>query len=190
MCRGRRQRTCPVGRDPCVPPQHTHYSRRGTRAPPYRVRRSYRADRVVRPYKAEQEPCETGRRTPRAFVPLRSTAGRRPLQTVHRTCIPLKSPPGRRGGTPRRLRSWRCHLRTAPSAAPAASPPSVPGGTRGAGCPRRTQPRPLCRPAPSPRPAPARTARRDTGCPPSPTVPSPPRPPPPARPGRFCCRPG
>ena len=79
MCRGRRQRTCPVGRDPCVPPQHTHYSRRGTRAPPYRVRRSYRADRVVRPYKAEQEPCETGRRTPRAFVPLRSTAGRRPL---------------------------------------------------------------------------------------------------------------
>ena len=50
MCRGRRQRTCPVGRDPCVPPQHTHYSRRGTRAPPYRVRRSYRADRVVRPY--------------------------------------------------------------------------------------------------------------------------------------------
>ena len=62
MCRGRRQRTCPVGRDPCVPPQHTHYSRRGTRAPPYRVRRSYRADRVVRPYKAEQEPCDTGRR--------------------------------------------------------------------------------------------------------------------------------
>ena len=50
MCRGRRQRTCLVGRDPCVPPQHTHYSRRGTRAPPYRVRRSYRADRVVRPY--------------------------------------------------------------------------------------------------------------------------------------------
>ena len=80
MCMGRRQRTCPVGRDPCVPPQHTHYSRRGTRAPPYRVRRSYRADRVVRPYKVGQEPCETGRRTPRAFVPLRSTAGRRPLR--------------------------------------------------------------------------------------------------------------
>ena len=28
----------------------------------------------------------TGRRTPRAFVPLRSTAGRRPLQAVQRTC--------------------------------------------------------------------------------------------------------
>ncbi len=40
------------------------------------------ADRVVRPDKAEQEPCETGRRTPRAFVPLRSTAGRRPLRSV------------------------------------------------------------------------------------------------------------
>ena len=39
-----------VGRDPCVPPRSTHCSRRGTRAPPYRVRRSYGADRVVRPY--------------------------------------------------------------------------------------------------------------------------------------------
>ena len=28
----------------------------------------------------------TGRRTPRAFVPLRSTAGRRPLRAVRRTC--------------------------------------------------------------------------------------------------------
>ena len=28
----------------------------------------------------------TGRRTPRAFVPLRSTAGRRPLRAVQRTC--------------------------------------------------------------------------------------------------------
>ena len=27
-----------VGRDPCVPPRSTHCSRRGTRAPPYRVR--------------------------------------------------------------------------------------------------------------------------------------------------------
>ena len=39
-----------VGRDPCVPPRSTHCSRRGTRAPPYRVRRSHGADRVVRPY--------------------------------------------------------------------------------------------------------------------------------------------
>ena len=44
------------------------WERRGTWIPPYGVRRSSRADRVVRPYKAEQEPCETGRR------------GRRPLQ--------------------------------------------------------------------------------------------------------------
>ncbi len=61
-----------VGRDPCVPPKNAY--------PPYGVRRSYRADRVLHPYKAEQEPRETGRRTPRAFVPLRSTAGRRPLR--------------------------------------------------------------------------------------------------------------
>ena len=66
-----------VGRDPCVPPRSTHCSRRGTRAPPYRVRRSHGADRVVRPYTF----C-AGRRTPRAFVPLRSTAGRRPLHTL------------------------------------------------------------------------------------------------------------
>ena len=56
------------------------WERRDTWVPPYGVRRSSRADRVVRPYKAEQEPRKTGRRTPRAFVPLRSTAGRRPLQ--------------------------------------------------------------------------------------------------------------
>ena len=30
-----------VGRNPCVPPRSTHCSRRGTRAPPYRVRRSH-----------------------------------------------------------------------------------------------------------------------------------------------------
>ena len=41
------------------------------------LRRSYGADRVVRPYTF----C-AGRRTPRAFVPLRSTAGRRPLRTL------------------------------------------------------------------------------------------------------------
>ena len=39
-----------VGRGPCVPPRSTHCSRRGTRAPPYRVRRSHGADRVGRPY--------------------------------------------------------------------------------------------------------------------------------------------
>ena len=44
------------------------WERRDTWVPPYGVRRSSRADRVVRPYKAEQEPRKTGRR------------GRRPLQ--------------------------------------------------------------------------------------------------------------
>ena len=78
-----------VGRDPCVPPRSTHCSRRGTRAPPYRVRRSHGADRVVRPYTF----C-AGRRTPRAFVPLRSTAGRRPLQTGKWLCPTLDKPAG------------------------------------------------------------------------------------------------
>ena len=53
-----------VGRDPCVPPRSTHCSRRGTRAPPYRVRRSHGADRVVRPYtfcagRRERRPLRT-----------------------------------------------------------------------------------------------------------------------------------
>ena len=74
-----------VGRDPCVPPRSTHCSRRGTRVPPYRVRRSHGADRVVRPYTF----C-AGRRTPRAFVPLRSTAGRRPLHTLSLRASPRR----------------------------------------------------------------------------------------------------
>ena len=74
-----------VGRDPCVLPRSTHCSRRGTRAPPYRVRRSHGADRVVRPYTF----C-AGRRTPRAFVPLRSTAGRRPLHTLSLRASPRR----------------------------------------------------------------------------------------------------
>ena len=74
-----------VGRDPCVPPRSTHCSRRGTRAPPYKVRRSHGADRVVRPYTF----C-AGRRTPRAFVPLRSTAGRRPLRTLSLRASPRR----------------------------------------------------------------------------------------------------
>ena len=78
-----------VGRDPCALPRSTHCSRRGTRAPPYRVRRSHGADRVVRPYTF----C-AGRRTPRAFVPLRSTAGRRPLQTGKWLCPTLDKPAG------------------------------------------------------------------------------------------------
>ena len=50
------------------------WERRDTWVPPYGVRRSSRADRVVRPYKAKQEPCKTGRR------------GRRPLRN-HKGCV-------------------------------------------------------------------------------------------------------
>ena len=50
------------------------WERRDTWAPPYGVRRSSRADRVVRPYKAKQEPRKTGRR------------GRRPLRN-HKGCV-------------------------------------------------------------------------------------------------------
>ncbi len=62
-----------VGRGPCVPPRSTHCSRRGTRAPPYRVRRSHGADRVVRPYTF----C-AGRR------------GRRPLHTLSLRASPRR----------------------------------------------------------------------------------------------------
>ena len=48
------------------------WERRDTWVPPYGVRRSSRAGRGVRPYKAKQEPCETGRRR------------RRPLHTLFR----------------------------------------------------------------------------------------------------------
>ena len=50
------------------------WERRDTWVPPYGVRRSSRADRGVRPYKAEQEPRKTGRR------------GRRPLRN-HKGCV-------------------------------------------------------------------------------------------------------
>ena len=43
------------------------WERRDTWVPPYGVRRSSRADRVVRPYKAKQEPRKTGRRGRRAL---------------------------------------------------------------------------------------------------------------------------
>ena len=62
-----------VGQDPCVPPRSTHCSRRGTRAPPYRVRRSHGVDRVVRPYA-----FYAGRR------------GRRPLHTLSLRASPRR----------------------------------------------------------------------------------------------------
>ena len=59
-----------LARDDSAP----RWERRDTWVPPYGVRRSSRADRVVRPYKAKQEPRKTGRR------------GRRPLRN-HKGCV-------------------------------------------------------------------------------------------------------
>ena len=57
-----------VGRDPCVPPRSTHCSRRGTRAPPYRVRRSHGADRVVCPYApCHCEPVRAAKQVPLGY---------------------------------------------------------------------------------------------------------------------------
>ena len=57
-----------VGWDPCVPPRSTHCSRRGTRAPPYRVRRSHGADRVVRPYApCHCEPVRAAKQVPLGY---------------------------------------------------------------------------------------------------------------------------
>ena len=57
-----------VGRDPCVPPRSTHCSRRGTRVPPYRVRRSHGADRVVRPYApCHCEPVRAAKQVPLGY---------------------------------------------------------------------------------------------------------------------------
>ena len=57
-----------VGRDPCVPPRSTHCSRRGTRAPPYKVRRSHGADRVVRPYApCHCEPVRAAKQVPLGY---------------------------------------------------------------------------------------------------------------------------
>ena len=57
-----------VGRDPCVPPRSTHCSRRGTRTPPYRVRRSHGADRVVRPYApCHCEPVRAAKQVPLGY---------------------------------------------------------------------------------------------------------------------------
>ena len=61
---------CALARNDSAPRRE----RRDTWVPPYGVRRSSRAGGGVRPYKAEQEPCETGRR------------GRRPLRN-HKGCV-------------------------------------------------------------------------------------------------------
>ena len=70
-----------VGRDPCVPPRSTHCSRRGTRAPPYRVRRSYGADRVVCPYApCHCEPVRAAKQVPLGYrLARQSVPSARPL---------------------------------------------------------------------------------------------------------------
>ena len=64
----KRRIPAPVTRSLARNDSAARWERRDTWVPPYRVRRSSRAGRVVRSYKAKQEPRETGRR------------GRRPLQ--------------------------------------------------------------------------------------------------------------
>ena len=76
-----------VGRDPCVPPRSTHCSRRGTRAPPYRVRRSYGADRVVCPYApCHCEPVRAAKQVPLGY--------RLARQSVSPALAPLDKPVG------------------------------------------------------------------------------------------------
>ena len=77
------------------------WERRDTWVPPYGVRRSSRASRGVRPYKAKQEPCETGRR------------GRRPLRN-HKGCVQRggqRRPPlqGRTGAVRNGTAGTACH---------------------------------------------------------------------------------
>ena len=80
----------PVTRSLARNDSSARWERRDTWVPPYGVRRSSRADRGVRPYKAKQEPCKMGRRGRR---PLRNHKGyvqrggqrRPPLQGRTRT---------------------------------------------------------------------------------------------------------
>ena len=96
-----------VGRDPCVPPRSTHCSRRGTRAPPYRVWRSHGADRVVRPYTF----C-AGRRGRR---PLRTLSLRASPQTGAAVPFPSARPLDKPAGMGIIInRRGRCDKRSAP----------------------------------------------------------------------------
>ena len=72
------------------------WKRRDTWAPPYGVRRSSRAGRGVRPYKAEQEPCETGRRGRRALHTLSLRGAKRrgnPFSPAQRDGFPHQCVP-------------------------------------------------------------------------------------------------
>ena len=94
---GKKRIPAPVTRSLARNDSAARWERRDTWVPPYGVRRSSRADRVVRPYKAEQEPCKTGRRGRR---PLRNHKGC--VQWADRVVLPLQSKTGTaRSGTSR-----------------------------------------------------------------------------------------
>ena len=81
---GRKRIPAPVTRSLARNDSAARWERRDTWVPPYGVRRSSRADRVVRPYKAEQEPRKTGcgghsGRTG-SSAPTTGRRGRRPLR--------------------------------------------------------------------------------------------------------------
>ncbi len=65
----------------CPAARYARFPSGGARGPRPTGRRPYPGGQSRPPLQRVKEPCETGRRTPRAFVPLRSTAGRRPLHT-------------------------------------------------------------------------------------------------------------
>ena len=71
---------CPAARHACFPST-------GARGPRPTGHRPYPGGQSRPPLRRVKEPCETGRRTPRAFVPLRSTAGRRTLRAV---AVPIR----------------------------------------------------------------------------------------------------
>ena len=78
---------CALRRDTWVPPYGVRRGAGGQSRPPLRtlsLRASAHTGAAIRPQRGAA--ALTGRRTPRAFVPLRSTAGRRPLRAVRRTC--------------------------------------------------------------------------------------------------------
>ena len=66
----------------CPAAQYACFPSGGARGPRPTGHRPCPGGQSRPPLRRVKEPCETGRRTPRAFVPLRSTAGRRPLRAV------------------------------------------------------------------------------------------------------------
>jgi len=72
------------------------WERRDTWVPPYGVRRSSRAGGGIRPYKAKQEPCKTGRRGRRALHTLSLRGAKRrgnPFSPAQRDGFPCQCVP-------------------------------------------------------------------------------------------------